>query len=406
MSALPSCARDVVKLPPRQALLFRGLMAFFERTGLWRYPPARTGDVEEMGLLDKVYWLYKAGRPMERAVRGSGLEEHFAGQGAFDWTPPADFAVTGDLRLSAAGDLMSHPYLARSGDSLYGELAALLFGADVSMANLECVVLDRPLELTIDATSKAGPPLVLAREAFEVAAGSWSFLAAACNHSLDFGEPGVASTLAALRQRRIAFHGLNEREEDADRATLIEKRGVRLGLVAHTFGCNGHRPPPHRPRIVNRMRLNGAAADLDLAPLRAQLRHCEEAGVDFVVAQLHWGLEFELYPRPEQVEVAHRLAELGVDLILGHHPHVVQPVEHYRTRRDPLRVVPIYYSLGNLINPFSAPFMCRSSVAAIELVKGSRPGGPPRTYVRRASVVAVDQHADPVSQRLVLRRAG
>jgi poly-gamma-glutamate synthesis protein (capsule biosynthesis protein) len=405
VSTLPYCARDVVTLPPRDALLYRGLLSFFERTGLWRYPPARTGDVEEMRLLDRVYWLYKAGRPIERAVRGSRLEERFAQQDAFDWTPPADFAVTGELRLAAAGDLMSHPYLARSGDSLYGELADVLFGADVSMANLECVVLDRALGLTIDTTAKTGPPLVLARDAFEVAAGSWSFLATACNHSLDFGEQGVASTIAALRERRIEFHGLNEREDDADRATIVEKRGIRLGIVSHTFGLNGRQPPPHRPRIVNRMRLNGPADRLDLGPLEAQLRHCEEAGVDFVIAQLHWGMEFELYPRPEQLDVAHRLAELGVDVILGHHPHVVQPVEHYRTERDPLRVVPIYYSLGNLINPFSAPFMGRSHVAALELVKGSCPGGASRTYVRRASVIEVDQHADPASQRLVLRRA-
>lgn len=403
MSALPRTARDVVKLRRREALLYRSLMSFFELTGLWRYPPPRSGDLEAMALLDKVYWLYKAGRPMRRAVRGSGLEERFAHRETFEWTPPDDFTPASTLRLSAAGDLMGHAYLARSDDSLYREVADLLFGADLSMANLECVVLDRAVELAID--TKGGPPLVLARDAFEVVAGSWDFFAAACNHSLDFGERGVAATIAALRDRRIAFHGINEREDDADRATIVEKRDFRVGIVAHTFGLNGHRPPPHRPRIANRMMLNGLADRLDLGPLEAQLRHCAEAGVDFVIAQLHWGMEFELYPRPQQIEVAHRLAELGVDAIIGHHPHVSQPVEHYRTRRDPLRVVPIYYSLGNLTNPFSAPFMCRSGVAEIELVRGSRPGAPPRTYVRRAGIVEVDQEADPVAQRIALRRA-
>jgi poly-gamma-glutamate synthesis protein (capsule biosynthesis protein) len=62
--------------------------------------------------------------------------------------------------------------------------------------------------------------------------------------------------------------------------------------------------------------------------------------VDFIVVQLHWGMEFEMYPRPEQLEVAHHIAELGADAIIGHHPHVLQPVEVYHGK-------PILYSLGN-----------------------------------------------------------
>ena len=404
MTALPRTARDVIKLPPHEALLYRGLTAFFERTGLWRFPSDRSGDLETMRLLDKVYWFYKAACPVERAVRGSGLEELFERPRAFAWTPPDDFAVTTSLRLSAAGDLMGHAYLARSADTLYRDVEGQLFGADLSMANLEGVVLDGPVELRI--AMREGPPLVLARDAFEAVAGHWDFLAAASNHSLDFGEQGVASTIAALRARGVAFHGINEREEDAGRATIVERRGLRIGIVAYTFGLNAYRPPPHRPRIVNRMMLNGPASHLDLGLLQAQLRHCEDAGVDFVVAQLHWGMEFELYPRPQQVEVAHRLAELGVDAVIGHHPHVSQPVEYYRTSRDPLRVVPIYYSLGNLTNPFSAEFTCRSSVAEIELVKGSLAGATPCTYVRRAGVAQVDQRVDRGGERLRLRHVG
>lgn len=103
------------------------------------------------------------------------------------------------------------------------------------------------------------------------------------------------------------------------------------------------------------------AADLD--QLTRQIEHARGAGVDFLVGSPPLGLEHELYPIPEQLELAHHLAELGVDAVLGHHPHVLQPMELYRTRRDPRRLVPIYYSLGNLINPFTAPDSCRSGVA-------------------------------------------
>jgi poly-gamma-glutamate capsule biosynthesis protein CapA/YwtB (metallophosphatase superfamily) len=208
--------------------------------------------------------------------------------------------------------------------------------------------------------------------------------------------------IATLNERRIAFHGINGRDEDASRATILERNGIRIGVVACTFGLNGHEAPSDRPRIVNVAKLNSVEADLAL--FEAQLRHCKDSSVDFTIAQLHWGLEFESYPRPEQRTVAHRLAEMGVDAIIGHHPHVIQPVEYYRTKRDPQRVVPIYYSLGNLTNPFTAPFMCRSAVARLRLAKG-KCGDRIVTFVKEAKTIEVEQVADDASRTLSLRVA-
>lgn len=209
------CAREVVRFPRHQALASDAIIRFFELTGLWRYPAKASGDLEEMGFLDKVYWAYKAGRPVRRAARGSALEELFARQPPWAWTAPGGFETATELRLSAAGDLMDHAYLARSADTLYRDVADVVFGADVAMANLECVALDAsdgPLE--IDMTS--GPKLYLEPHAFHAVTGGevgrYAFLATACNHSLDYGEEGVASTIRSLRSRNIAFHGVNERE--------------------------------------------------------------------------------------------------------------------------------------------------------------------------------------------------
>jgi poly-gamma-glutamate synthesis protein (capsule biosynthesis protein) len=116
-------------------------------------------------------------------------------------------------------------------------------------------------------------------------------------------------------------------------------------------------------------------------------------------------MEYELYPRPGQIELAHHLAELGVDAIVGHHPHVVQPVEYYRTRRDAERVVPVFYSLGNLTNPFSAPHLCRSGVARVALARGATKDGNWRTYVKSATLSEVVQVADIAGQKLSLQPA-
>ncbi len=390
---------------PHEALLFDGLIAWFHGTGLWRYPAKASGDLETMRLLDKVYWLYKSGHPIRHAERGAGLEERFDAQKGHEYRLPAGFVPRQDASVSAVGDLMDHAWLADSGETLYRDVEELVFGADVAMANLESVVRPGPAApLEID--SRSGPPLHLSPRAFDVVKGHGSkrfaFVAAACNHSLDFGLEGVRSTIDVLRSRQIAFHGVNEREEDAREMALLDANGIRLGVLSFTFGLNAHRPPPDRPRLVNRTNLNAPVPEVDLAQLQEQLAHGRRAGVDFVVAHLHWGMEYELYPRPGQVELAHHLAETGVDAIVGHHPHVLQPVEHYRTRRDPDRVVPVFFSLGNLTNPFSAPHLCRGGVARIDLARGATSDGSVRTYVKAATLSEVVQVADPARGKLSL----
>ena len=93
---------------------------------------------------------------------------------------------------------------------------------------------------------------------------------------------------------------------------------------------------------------------------------------------------------------------MGFDAIIGHHPHVLQPMEAYRTRRDPDRVVPIFYSLGNLITPFSHPAFRRSGVAQIQLAKGTTSTGVQCTYVKSAEIREVYQEMDEAKQKIWL----
>jgi hypothetical protein len=404
--ALPCEPRDLFRFRPLEGLVYDGLVAGADRIGLWRYPAKASGDLETMRFLDKVYWLYKSGHPVRRARRGSGLEEHFEKQRSHAWTLPEGFVPEREASVSAVGDLMSHAWLAGSSGTLYRDIDDLVFGSDVAMANLECVVLpaaDRPLEFD----TRSGPPLHFDPRSFDVVSGTashrFSLMATACNHSLDFGTDGVRSTIEALRARSIAFHGLNETEANEREMSILDANGIRLGIVSFTFGLNARRPPANRPWLVNRTNLNDPAREVDLTLLEEQLAHGRREGVDFVIAQLHWGMEYEHYPRPAQLELAHRLAELGVDAIVGHHPHALQPAEWYRTHRDPARVVPVFYSLGNLTNPFSAPYLCRSGVARIDLARGTNPDSTACTYVKAASLTEVEQVANPATATLSLR---
>ena len=109
-----------------------------------------------------------------------------------------------------------------------------------------------------------------------------------------------------------------------------------------------------------------------------------------IIASLHWGYEYEFFPRRHQVELAHDLVEAGVDVIVAHHAHVLQPVEYYRPQRDPDRTAVIAYSLGNLTTSFSAPHLVLSGVLNLTIVKGTV-DGKEKTVVREARLIPVVQ---------------
>lgn len=395
-------ARDAFSLSPKDSLIFHGTVALCRLLGIWRYPVPTSGDFETMTRRDMIYWLYKAQYPLIHATKGSGLEEFFRAQRKVEWSLPAGFHAEAELSLASTGDLMDHPYLARSRGTLYCEIEDLLFGADISTANLECVVAPDVHPLSINTNEAV--PLAYRPGGFEVVVGTesrkYTFVSVASNHSLDYGEIGASSTRQALSRAGIAFHGLNESESESDRATVVERRGIRVGMVSHTFGLNAKKPPPDKPWLVNRMNLNASVAKLDLTRLHRQVQWCRHHDVDLVVGHLHWGLEHEYYPRPEQQLVARALAEAGLDVVLGHHPHVLQPTEYYRPRRDPARVVPIYYSLGNLVNPFSHPAFRLGGIAKLTVTKGRTSSGELRTYVRDARCATVFQEIDRPAERL------
>jgi|SoiMethySBSTD1v2_1073268.scaffolds.fasta_scaffold23784_4 poly-gamma-glutamate capsule biosynthesis protein CapA/YwtB (metallophosphatase superfamily) len=395
---------DLFQPRPLEWVVYHGVIAFARATGCWKYPIDASGDFERMRLKDKIYWFYKAQFPVELPPRGSGLEQYFQHQQC-EPSVPAGFRSDAILRLHAAGDLMNHPYLRNSHGYLYEKVCGSVFGADLVIANLECVV-DPAASASFEMRSKTAPALCYDEADFKAAQGAdgrrYSLMSLANNHILDRGEAGVARTVDILRTHDVGFAGVNETEERAATAPIVETKGFRIGVISHTFGLNGKEPPADKPWLVNRTALNRPCKHVDFSLMQGQIDDCRRKRTDAVVALLHWGMEHEYYPRCDQLDVAHQIAEIGADLVIGHHPHVVQPVEYYRTKRDPTRVVPIYYSLGNLITPFLHPAFRRSALARVTLARGTLADGSQRTYVTDAGVMELLQDIDTERRRLRL----
>jgi Bacterial capsule synthesis protein PGA_cap len=230
--------------------------------------------------------------------------------------------------LAAVGDLM---WLRDSWtDFLSPEVLAYLNGHEVVLGNLESPVSRRfkvPGLLPDYFTYNSDPALVTS---FRRPDGSSTFsaLGTANNHCLDRGDAGLADTLDFLDAQGIPHSGVRRTAQEKPYVTF-DRGGIRFGFYAACWGLNNPdevRSSRHRIEVQP-----GLAPDvchpLDLTRLREALEGMAADGAEFRVVALHWGFEFEFYPDPGIVRAARDVVRAGADLVLGTHPHVVQPLE-------------------------------------------------------------------------------
>lgn len=380
-----------ISSPELMRLIVEGV-AEAERSGKWlRGFQEAAADFKEMTLDDMIYWVYKTTHPVTRIEQGA---DNLLAPGGIDKLPQ-DFDKQTSLTLGAAGDLLQAEGLELSKNILFENIADLLFERDVSFANLESPVTQG--ELVKEVISDRAPPIECCNHAqFEMLTSHkgrhFSVINTSNNHMFDRGLEGIDTTQAALAAQGILDIGTNRGPEQHGKGRTLTVNGIKLGFAAAAFGLNGHQVPAeesYRINIANLLPKNGSP---DLQLLKQQIDSCKEQGCDFIIASLHWGFEFELFPRRKQIDAARELIEHGADAIIAHHPHVIQPVEYYPTRRDSNRVAPIAYSLGSLTWGFTAPHLVLSLVQNLTLAKG-RLNGKDITYVEKSTVTPVFRSA-------------
>ena len=155
------------------------------------------------------------------------------------------------------------------------------------------------------------------------------------NHALDMGEKGILSSLNYWKDKQekgIMTAGSYASFEDREKDVIMEKNGIKYTLLSYTTTTNGLPVPKGKEYLVNVY--NYEQAKKDIERLRDK--------VDLLMVAMHWGEEYTHTPVEEQKQIANDLAMLGVDIIIGHHPHVIQPIDFI----DNTMVI---YSLGNFI---------------------------------------------------------
>ncbi len=265
------------------------------------------------------------------------------------------FAVTGDVipheavraAAAAAGDGV------KGWTALFAPVSDVFKSADFGFVNMETPVAPEHSRGTKPFMFNGPVALIDALKASGIKIVSF-----ANNHVMDQGWPGFFETRQHLRAEGMLFAGSGDTVQQAWQPVFTEANGIKVGWLGMTRWLNGNRNPdkddqPH----VNFFPYpgeSGGAPGMDEAGVLAAIKNAR-AQCDFLVVSIHWGIEYAPAPRPEDVTMAHKMLDAGASVIVGHHPHVLQPVETYRTADG--RNTVIFYSLGNFLSNQSRDYV-------------------------------------------------
>ena len=237
------------------------------------------------------------------------------------------------IRIVAVGDLSFNGRYARhlqrhGAGRPFRFVAPAWRDADLRLGNLESPITAAPKACAWKLTLRSAPGAAAA-----LRAAGLDCVSLANNHMMDYGPRGLADTRAALDAAGIRHSGAGTDEASAAAPAVVRCNGQTVAVLG--FCRVEQRSPlyagPSAPGVAM---FDAEVAARTIRELRPS--------VDWIVVQVHWGMEMSRLPTPDQRQEARRLAEAGADLIVGHHPHVLQPFET-------VAGVPVYYSLGNFL---------------------------------------------------------
>ena len=259
------------------------------------------------------------------------------------------------LTIVAAGDNLFHNTMIRDGEkgdynSIYTEIKSLVEPADIAFINQETVLGGE--DFGFSGYPKFNTPQAVGQA---LADTGFNVVNHANNHAMDMGEKAVLTTLDFWKTiPGVNVLGVHRSEEDRARPVLITKKDITLGFLSYTYGTNNIPLPAGKPYFVSRINTETMEQEIDaLRPL-----------CDFLVVSVHWGEEYEINHNKNQEKLADFLAEHLVDLVIGHHPHVIQEME-YIPRPDGKTML-CFYSLGNFI---SAQIQSPTLLGALAYIK-------------------------------------
>ena len=276
---------------------------------------------------------------------------------------PTDTTFT----LTAIGDIMCHntQYLDAYNDEtgeydfsyVFDDISLYTKTADICVGNLETTFAGEDVGYSSYPTFNTPDSL-----AYELKDIGVDVLSTAGNHALDKGFNGLSRTIDVLNNADISHLGTYKSKEEQDKTLIKYVKGIKIAFVNFTYGTNGIPIPSDKPYCVNL---------IDENLMKEQIDRAKEEEPDIIIACMHWGTEYKTTPSSTQEQLADFLFKNGVDIILGTHPHVLEPMEKRTVTLDDGSTKDgfVIYSLGNFIADQNAEYTRDSIILNIDITK-------------------------------------
>ena len=271
------------------------------------------------------------------------------------------------ISMSVIGDIMCHnsqytdAYVASSDtydfSYVFEDIKQYIEPADIAIGNIETTFAGKERGYSNYPTFNSPEQLATNLKDLGI-----DVLCTANNHSLDKGYSGLTSTLKFLDDAGISHMGTYDSAESQNEILIKDVNGIKIAFLAYTYGTNGIPVPKNNPYCINLI-------DKDL--ILKHLELAKEQEPDLICVNMHWGLEYKTKQNSEQEELADFLFTNGVDIILGSHPHVLQPMEKKTITLEDgsTKDCFVIYSLGNFISGQNQDNTRNSVILNIECTK-------------------------------------
>jgi hypothetical protein len=251
---------------------------------------------------------------------------------------PAGVEPADTVTIAVTGEILPHPsvvdFAAGHGIAQSYSFAPLFAGIRRPIRRADLAICHLEVPVAPEGTSLSGYPnfAIPAEIGKGIRQTGWDRCSTASNHSNDRGSAGIVATIEALDAAKVAHSGTARTPEEAAEIPVTMAGGVPVAHLSYTWGFNGTEPAE-----------DWMANVIDQETILADATNARSAGAEIVVVSLHWGHEYDSFGSPDQRMLADELlASPNIDLLVGHGPHVIQPIERYHGKFALL-------SVGNLI---------------------------------------------------------
>ncbi|MFE8694959.1 CapA family protein [Cytobacillus sp. FJAT-53684] len=264
------------------------------------------------------------------------------------------------ITLGAIGDILIHDWVYNDAKTetgynfipMFQHIKPTLQKPDLLLANQETILGGNEIGIssypTFNSPQEVGDALIDA---------GVDIVSTANNHSLDKGEKGLIASLKYMDKIGLPNVGTYRNITDKQQLQVLNKNGIKIAYLSYTYGTNGIPVPKGKEYLVNLIDKEAMKEEISRAKKQA----------DVIVMSIHWGNEYQRFPTAEQKEIAQFLVDEGVDIIFGHHPHVLQPME-WRNAADGSQSL-VVYSLGNFISGQNKNYKDIGGMATIQVTK-------------------------------------